>query len=127
MWIALTDGKLASWNAPRLKSGKPGRQRKYSDHASETAVTPSMVVGLAPRQTEGLLRSFLGLLNLDNAVPDHTTISRRKAKLGKVAFYRDGSKTPIHILIDSRGPDSSEKGCPACIGVSERSGCPMAR
>ena len=36
-------------------------------------------------------------------VPDHTTISRRKAKLGKVPFYQDKQKTPLHILIDSSG------------------------
>jgi hypothetical protein len=62
-----------------------------------------MVFGLASRQTEGFLRSLLGLLNLDNDVPDHTTISRRKAKLGKVPFYQGRSKTPVHILIDSSG------------------------
>ena len=43
------------------------------------------------------------LLKLDNAVPDHTTISRRKAKLGKVALYRSHEQGPIHILIDSSG------------------------
>ena len=36
-------------------------------------------------------------------MPDHTTISRRKAKLGKVPFYQDKQKTPLHILIDSSG------------------------
>jgi transposase len=103
VWIALTDGKLASWDAPRLKSRKPGRPRKYSDHAIETAVTVSIVFGLASRQTEGFLRSLLGLLNLDNDVPDHTTISRRKVRLGKVPFYQGRSTTPVHILIDSSG------------------------
>jgi hypothetical protein len=103
VWIALTEGTLANWDAPRLQGRKPGRQRKYSDHAIETAVTVSMVFGLASRQTEGFLRSLLGLLNLDNDVPDHTTISRRKARLGKVRFYQGGSKTPVHILIDSSG------------------------
>ena len=42
-------------------------------------------------------------MKLDNDVPDHTTISRRKAKLGKVPFYQDKQKTPLHILIDSSG------------------------
>ena len=82
---------------------RPCRRRKYSDHAIETAVTVSMVFGLASRQTEGFLRSLLGLLNLDNDVPDHTTISRRKARLGKVPFYQGRSKTAVHILIDSSG------------------------
>ncbi len=43
------------------------------------------------------------LLKLDNDVPDHTTISRRKAKLGKVALYKSHEQGPIHILIDSSG------------------------
>ena len=103
VWIALCVSKLANWDAPGLKNKKPGRQRKYSDHAIETAVTVGMVFGLASRQTEGFLRSLLGLLKLDNDVLDHTTISRRKARLGKVPFYQGGSKTPVHILIDSSG------------------------
>ncbi len=53
VWIALADGELANWDAPRLKSRKPGRQRKYSDHAIETAVTVGMVFGLASRQPRG--------------------------------------------------------------------------
>ena len=35
--------------------------------------------------------------------PGHLPISRRKAKLGKVPFYQDKQKTPLHILIDSSG------------------------
>ena len=46
---------------------------------------------------------LFALMKLDNDVPDHTTISRRKAKLGKVPFYQDKQKTPLHILIDSSG------------------------
>ena len=82
---------------------KPGRQRKYSNHAIETAVTLGMVFHLASRQSEGMLRSLFALLNLDNEVPDHTTISRRKAKMGKVPFYQNNHKTPLHILVDSSG------------------------
>ena len=103
VWISLHDGKLANWDAPRPKNGKPGRQRKYSNHAIETAVTLGMVFGLASRQTEGFICSLFTLLNLNNDVPDHTTISRRKAKLGKVPFYENKQKTPLHILIDSSG------------------------
>ena len=103
VWISLTAGKLVNWDAPRPRRRKPGRQRKYSNHAIETAVTLGMVFHLSSRQSEGLLRSLFALMKLDNAVPDHTTISRRKAKLGKVPFYQDKQKTPLHILIDSRG------------------------
>ena len=103
VWISLNDGTLANWDAPRPKKRKPGRQRKYSNHAIETAVTLGMVYSLASRQTEGFIRSLFTLLNLNNDVPDHTTISRRKAKLGKVPFYENKQKAPLHILIDSSG------------------------
>ena len=103
MWLSLTDGKLANWDARRPSARKPGRQRKYSNHAIETAVTLGMVLHLPSRQTEGFLRSLFQLLKLDNDVPDHTTISRRKAKLGKVALYKSHEQGPIHILIDSSG------------------------
>ncbi len=39
VWVSLTDGKLVNWDAPRPRKRKPGRQRKYSNHAIETAVT----------------------------------------------------------------------------------------
>ena len=92
--LGLTDGKLANWNSPRPTRRKPGRQRQYSNHAIETTVTLGLVFGLASRQTEGFLRSLLTLLNLDNDVPDHSTISRRKARLGKVASYERRTVKP---------------------------------
>ena len=103
VWLGLTDGKLANWNSPRPTRRKPGRQRKYSHHAIETTVTLGLVFGLASRQTEGFLRSLLTLLNLDNDVPDHRTISRRKARLGKVASYERRTVKPVHLRIDSSG------------------------
>ena len=62
-----------------------------------------LVFGLASRQTEGFLRSLLTLLNLDNDVPDHSTISRRKARLGKVASYERRTVKPVHLRINSSG------------------------
>ena len=103
VWLGLTDGKLANWNSPRPTRRKPGRQRKYSNHAIETTVTLGLVFGLASRQTEGFLRSLLTLLNLDNDVPDHSTISRRKARLGKGASYERRTVKPVHLRIDSSG------------------------
>ena len=103
VWLGLTDGKLANWNSPRPTRRKPGRQRKYSNHAIETTVTVGLVFGLASRQPEGFLRSLLTLLNLDNDVPDHSTISRRKARLGQVASYERRTVKPVHLRIDSSG------------------------
>ena len=82
---------------------KPGRQREYSDQAIITMVTISMVFHLPMRQTEGFLNSLFSLLNLNITAPDHTTISRRKKKLGKVDMCCPMNCKPIHLLIDSSG------------------------
>ena len=103
VWLGLTDGTLANWHSPRPTRRKPGRQRQYSNHAIETTVTVGLVFGLASRQPEGFLRSLLTLLNLDNDVPDHSTISRRKARLGQVASYERRTVKPVHLRIDSSG------------------------
>ncbi len=103
VWISIHDGKLANWDAPTPKKRKPGRQPKYSNQAIKTSVTLGMVFRLASRQTEGFIGSLFDLLNPNNDVPDHTTISRLKARLDKVPFYESKKKTPVHILIDSSG------------------------
>ena len=36
-------------------------------------------------------------------MPDHRTISRRKARLGKVASYERRTVKPVHLRIDSSG------------------------
>ena len=53
VWLGLTDGKLANWNSPRPTRRKPGRQRKYSNHAIETTVTLGLVFGLASALVHG--------------------------------------------------------------------------
>ena len=73
MWF--TDEAVAAWRAePRTT---PGGQPHYSALAITTALTMRTVFGLALRQTEGLIGSVIGLLGLDLAVPDHSTLSRR--------------------------------------------------
>ena len=80
-----------------------GRQRKYSTHALETTVPLGLVCGLASRPTEGVLRALLTLLTLDNDVPDHSTISRRTARLGKGASSERRTVKPVHLRIDRSG------------------------
>ena len=67
---------------------------------------------LAYRQTEGLIGSVIGLLGLDLAVPDHTTLCRRAETLevprpkprGDGAGGGAGRDTgPMHLLVDSTG------------------------
>ena len=71
---------------------------------------------LAYRQTEGLIGSVIGLLGLDLAVPDHSTLCRRAETLevprpkprgdgaGGGAGGGAGRDTgPMHLLVDSTG------------------------
>jgi Transposase DDE domain len=105
--IWFTDEAIAAWKAPP-RTGRGG-QPWYSELAILTALTLRTVFRLAYRQTEGLIGSLMGLLGLDLAVPDHTTLSRRAATL-EVPRSRSGSRTdagrdaePVHLLVDSTG------------------------
>src|SRR6202047_968849 len=60
------------------------------------------VFGFALGQTEGLIGSVIGLLGLDLAVPDHSTLSRR-AKTLEVPPLRRLGPGPLHLLVDSAG------------------------
>ena len=96
---------------------EPGGQPEYSDLAILTALTFKAVFRLAYRQTEGLIGSVIGLLGLDLAVPDHTTLCRRAETLevprpkprgagagaDDAAGGADGGAEPLHLLVDSTG------------------------
>lgn len=49
-WLAVTDGKLANWDARKSGTPRGGRPRKYSNDAIETTVTLGMVLHLASRR-----------------------------------------------------------------------------
>ena len=64
---------------------------------------------MALRQTEGLIGSILQLLDLDLAVPDHSTLSRRAETL-KLPKPRSGLGCgPVHLLVDSTGLRSAAR------------------
>src|ERR671912_686750 len=105
--VWFTDKAITVWAAePRTTRGG---QPWYSSLAILTALTLRAVFRLALRQTEGLIGSIIGLLGLDLAVLDHTTLSRRAVTL-EVPRPRSGSRTdagssaePVHLLVDSTG------------------------
>jgi hypothetical protein len=98
--VWFTDEAIQAWRAePRTT---PGGQPRYSSLAINTALTMRMVFGLALRQTEGLIGSIIGLLGLDLAVPDYSTLSRR-AKTLEVPRLRRAGAGPLHLLVDSTG------------------------
>jgi hypothetical protein len=57
---------------------------------------------MALRQTTGFVESLLHLIDLDWAVPNFSTLSRRQKTL-KVSIPYRGSQGPLHLLIDSTG------------------------
>jgi len=98
LWVS--DEALAAWKAaPRTT---PGGQAHYSETAIETALMVRLVFHQPLRQTEGLLGSLLDLMDVDLPVPDHTTISRRAARLTPTlrTVLPDGAVT---LVIDSTG------------------------
>ena len=101
--VWLSEDELKGWESPKRGQRKPGGQQQYSNQAIETALTVGMVLHLGLRQAEGFLRSLFSLLDLDCRAPDHTTISRRARKLGKLPICPPAGKRPVHILVDSTG------------------------
>src|SRR3954447_13234089 len=99
--VWFTPEAIEAWRAePRTTRGG---QAFYSDLAIATALTLRAVFRLALRQTEGLIGSILQLLDLDLAVPDHSTLSRRAETL-KLPKPRSGLGCgPVHLLVDSTG------------------------
>ena len=95
--VWFTPEAIAAWRAePRTTRGG---QPCYSDLAIMTALTLRAVFRLALRQTEGLISSILQLLDLDLAVPDHSTLSRRAETL-KLPKPRSGLGCgPMHLLV----------------------------
>jgi hypothetical protein len=98
--IWFTPDAIAGWKAqPRTT---PGGQRHYSDLAIETALTLRAVFRLALRQSEGLIASIMGLLEIDLPIPDHTTLSRRACGLPICKSARIGTGE-LHLIVDSTG------------------------
>ncbi len=100
VWV--TPDALAAWQPPR--TGQRGRPRDYSDVAIETGHLLRLAFGRPWRQTEGLLRSLVGLLGLEVGIPDHTTFSRRSPGLVlAAALARAQASGPVHVVIDATG------------------------
>ena len=98
VWV--TPEALEAW-AP-AKTGQRGRPTSYSDIVIETAVMLRLAMGKPWRQTEGMLRSIIQMLGLDLPVPDHTTLSRRSARLSLTTTLKK-PKGPVNVVIDSSG------------------------
>ena len=98
LWF--TEEAVAAWRAPA--TGGRGGQPIYSATAIETGLALRLVFHQSLRQTEGLLRSIANMLELDIAIPDHTTLSRRSGGL-TILPKTVGREEPLPLLVDSTG------------------------
>ncbi len=107
-------GSLTIWFSPDVTwkaapTGKRGRQPRYSDAAIQACLTLKVLFGMPLRQTTGFVESLLKLVNLDWEVPDFSTLCRRQKTLSVDIPYQ-GSKGPLHLLIDSTGIKAEGEG-----------------
>ena len=107
-------GSLTIWFDPEMSwdgapTGRRGRQQTYSDAAIQTCLSMKVLFGMALRQTTGFVESLLRLVDLDWAVPDFSTLSRRQKALAVTIPYR-GSQGPLNLLIDSTGIKAEGEG-----------------
>lgn len=99
-WI--TEEALERWEEHK-KTGKPGKPRKFSNTAIETALTLQQVLHLPLRQTEGLLSTLLQKLGAGVKAPDYSTLSVRSATLPIALRVRAIRKESLHVVVDSTG------------------------
>src|SRR5271170_3643471 len=98
--VWFTEEAVAAWHAS--PTGERGGQPTYSAIAIETCLTLRLVFHQPLRQTEGLMRSIVGLLKVDIAIPDHTALSRRGGGPTILPNCVDRAE-PLHLLVDSTG------------------------
>jgi Transposase DDE domain len=95
--VWLSEEAVEAWHAPA--TGERGGQPVYSAIAIETGLALRLVFHQLLRQTEGMLRSIAGVLGVNIAIPDHTTLSRRGGGL-MILPNRINRDEPLHLLID---------------------------
>jgi len=81
---------------------KVGRPFTYSDTAVECLLVLRELFRLPYRQTEGLGRALVKLMQVELAIPDFTSLAKRAAKLG-VSLDVAGRRGPIDVVVDSTG------------------------
>ncbi len=98
LWV--TPDAIDHWNAKPTK--RRGGQPKYSDLAIETTLTLRLLLHLPLRQAEGFLVSIFELMAVHLDVPDHTTLSRRSARLD-LSLHIPRRPGSINLVVDSSG------------------------
>jgi hypothetical protein len=99
LWFS--EDALASWEHAN-EERKVGRPFTYSDGAIECLLALRELFRLPYRQTEGLGRALVKLMDADVAIPDFTSLAKRAAKLN-VSLEVLPTSGPIDVVVDSTG------------------------
>jgi hypothetical protein len=99
LWFS--EEALGSWEHAN-QGVKVGRPFTYSDGAIECLLTLRELFRLPYRQTEGLGRALVKLLEANVAVPDFTSLAKRAGRL-KIALDLPARSGPIDVVVDSTG------------------------
>lgn len=81
---------------------RAGRPFVYSDLAIETLLTLRELFRLPYRQTEGFGRALVKLMDVDVAIPHHTSLQKRAAKL-EIDIEVTRPEGSINLVVDSTG------------------------
>jgi hypothetical protein len=92
---------IEAWQHANDES-KVGRPFTYSNTAIESCLVLRELFRLPYRQTEGLARSLVKLMQADVAIPDYTSLAKRAAKL-RVSLDVTRHSGSIDVVVDSTG------------------------
>jgi hypothetical protein len=92
---------IEQWHHPNHPA-KVGHPFVYSDTAVECLLVLRELFQLPYRQTEGLGRSLVELMEISLDIPDYTSLAKRAAKLGISLDVRRHSGA-IDVVVDSTG------------------------
>jgi hypothetical protein len=97
----LDEESVAGWEHAN-ETVRRGHPFVYSDAAIECLLLLREVFRLPYRQTEGLARSLIDLMQVDVTVPDYSSLAKRAGSLStNLGVARRGGA--IHLVVDSTG------------------------
>ena len=92
---------IAQWHHPN-KRPTVGHPLFYSDTAIQCLLVLRELFQLPYRQTEGLGKSLVELMQITLEIPDYTSLAKRAAKQG-VSLDVSKHRGPIDVVVDSTG------------------------
>jgi hypothetical protein len=96
-----SDDVLSQWRHAN-EGAKVGHPFVYSDAAIECLLSLREVFRMPYRQTEGLARSLVHLMEIDLEIPDYTSLAKRAASL-HISLDVSRHTGPIDVVVDSTG------------------------